>query len=256
MNHLNQSDRIILEELFNMKTGYVLDLSNNSLKDLIQGCTGIDIYSSAGYEDYCSKAWKVRTIWNQESDRIVGAVNIALLEYAELYYLRKNQLDDSKYRIIKKMIEKSELLTNHESDISLPASEEESITILLEDIDSSINRGHPELVIDRLHTYTIKYLRELSKKHYLSIKDRHGHFYPLHSLLGSLCKRYAEDGIGGFSITALKSCISIFEKYNELRNDMSYAHDNPILNTNEASFAIRIMAEVLKYIETIEDSNY
>ena len=44
----------------------------------------------------------------------------------------------------------------------------------------------------------------------------------------------------------------MFDRYNAIRNDKSYAHDNPILDAMEAEFAVRIMADVVSFIDKAE----
>jgi hypothetical protein len=83
-----------LEELFDMGSGYVLDFSNNSFQKFIKGIIGIDIYQDKGYEDYCSKANKLRQIFEKESNSKVAKLIIALLNYYENYKLKNNELTD------------------------------------------------------------------------------------------------------------------------------------------------------------------
>lgn len=55
-----------------------------------------------------------------------------------------------------------------------------------------------------------------------------------------------------FSLIALKASISLFDKYNDVRNNESFAHDNKILDTIEAEFAIKSMSNVITFIDKIE----
>ena len=56
-----------------------------------------------------------------------------------------------------------------------------------------------------------------------------------------------------FSEQAMKMSISLFDKYNGVRNDQSYAHDNKILNKAEAMFAVRIMTATISFIHELEE---
>lgn len=53
-------------------------------------------------------------------------------------------------------------------------------------------------------------------------------------------------------VVAFQNTISIFEKYNALRNGNSAAHPSALLSKVEAEYAIRIVAETLSFIESIE----
>lgn len=56
-----------------------------------------------------------------------------------------------------------------------------------------------------------------------------------------------------FTKTALKSSINLFDKYNAVRNNQSYAHDNAILDDVEAEYVVRIMSATLNLIDSIEN---
>lgn len=84
----------IFEELFNMKTGYVLDFSNRTFRTFIGNSIGIDIYNDPGYEDEISKANKFRQIISNEPDNLVIKLLNDLIEYYEDYKLKRNALDE------------------------------------------------------------------------------------------------------------------------------------------------------------------
>jgi hypothetical protein len=50
----------------------------------------------------------------------------------------------------------------------------------------------------------------------------------------------------------LKSSISVLEAFNDVRNSQSFAHDNPILNKNEAVLIFNDTSNVLRFVESIE----
>ena len=130
-----------------------------------------------------------------------------------------------------------------------------SLQALLEDINNSLKRNKPELVLDRLHTFSTKFLRQICTENGIDVTDNKGEKLPLHSLVGMLLKQYKQDELfqSSFTLTAIKYSISLFEKYNSVRNNQSYAHDNEVLSTMEAEFAVRIMADLLTFIDTTEN---
>lgn len=69
-----------------------------------------------------------------------------------------------------------------------------------------------------------------------------------------LKKKYEQDELfqSSFTAAAIQNSISLFDKYNAIRNNQSYAHDNPILGTMEAEFAVRIMADVIVFLDKAE----
>lgn len=119
-----------LEEIFDMVSGYVLNFSNNSFQRFIKGIIGIDIYQDKGYEDYCSKANKLRQIFETESNSKVVKLIIALLGYYEDYKLKNSELTDydkKKINEIKKDIE----------DLEKEASEK---VVIIEEVDDLIQK--------------------------------------------------------------------------------------------------------------------
>lgn len=81
MVQLSISDKTKLEALFEMKSGYVLDFSNNSFANFFRENFGIDIYS--GDYEFCgeSKANHLRAFWEKANSTTVGKTILCLLEY-------------------------------------------------------------------------------------------------------------------------------------------------------------------------------
>ena len=53
-------------------------------------------------------------------------------------------------------------------------------------------------------------------------------------------------------LIALKSNISIFEKFNKLRNPKNYAHSNVTLNSMKTEFALKTIINTLNFIDDLE----
>jgi hypothetical protein len=233
-----------------MSSGYVLDFSNKTFGQFIGETINIDIYDGPGYEIYCSKAEKLRQIWKNESDACVGK----LLENLILYYENNNDISlqyenlNELWLIVKRL--QGDTLT-----IELPEKKEETLKMLLEDIKNALARNNPMLVLDRLHTFSVKLIRQISKENNLKIVNEKGIAYPLHSLIGNLIKYYKQNSIlqSEFVPIAIQYSISIFEKFNDIRNNKSFAHDNEVLNTIESEYVVRTMANLLEFIDKIEN---
>ena len=54
------------------------------------------------------------------------------------------------------------------------------------------------------------------------------------------------------TVYILKTSISIFEKFNPVRNDFSYAHDNPILNSDESTLVVNNIINIIQFITALE----
>ena len=139
-------------------------------------------------------------------------------------------------------------------NITLPEAHGETWEVLHTDIMQVLSRNEPTLVLDRLHTFSVKFIRELCNKKGIQTKDSSGKAYALHSLVGMLLKYYHANNVfqSDFSEQAMKTSISLFDRYNSIRNDQSYAHDNDVLNKAEATLAVRIMTAIISFIDEIE----
>lgn len=254
MANLTYKEKAVLEELFGMRSGYVLDFSNNSFSRFVGEVINLDIYNGPGYEEYVSKANKLRQIWDTEPDSVVGVLIEALLSYFEDYQLKHNKLTEYEKKKIGEMQIVASRLKGNTPHITLPKKQEETLQTLLEDINISLSRNKPDLVLDRLHTFSTKLLRQICEDNKITTIDDKGNNLPLHSLAGMLRKKYEQDGIfqSAFTLTAIQNSISLFDKYNAVRNEQSYAHDNEILDTMEAEFAVRIMSDLISFIDKAE----
>lgn len=254
MANLTYREKSVLEELFGMDSGYVMDFSNASFSRFIGDVINIDVYEGPGYEEYSSKANKLRQIWNGEPDNVVGTLIEALLSYFEDRQLRQDKLTDYERKKIDEMRLVATRLKGSSLNIELPSKREDSLQTLLEDIYNALGRNKPELVLDRLHTFSTKLLRQICTDNEITVTDDKGANLPLHSLAGMLRKKYEQDELfqSSFTLTALQNSISLFDKYNSVRNNQSYAHDNEVLDTIEAEFTVRIMADLLTFIDKAE----
>ena len=51
----------------------------------------------------------------------------------------------------------------------------------------------------------------------------------------------------------LKSTISVLEAFNDVRNDQSFAHDNPLLNYREALLIFNDVAGLIQFLSAVEN---
>lgn len=79
MSNLTVIEKMQLEKLFGMRSGYVLDFSDRTFQSFILDTTRIDVF----IDDYgqCSKANRLRTFWNRENNYNTAALTIALPDY-------------------------------------------------------------------------------------------------------------------------------------------------------------------------------
>jgi hypothetical protein len=77
---------------------------------------------------------------------------------------------------------------------------------------------------------------------------------PLHSLFGEYVKRLREEGHieSEMTLRILKSSISTLEAFNEVRNNRTLAHDNPILQYDEALLIFNHVAGSIRFLRSVE----
>ena len=255
MSSLTNLERIKIEKLFGMSTGYVLDFSNRTFHEFILEVTGKDIYEDSYGVGGDSKANRLRTFWRIEPDRDSGVLLDAILDRLDTMNLvngRDITEADSKLveacRVIAKRLNGSYEVAD--LDAIKPIGHQREFDILSRTVRESIIKGEPEAVLDRLHTYMTKYLREKCNKNGIVTEQTH----PLHSLLGSYIKALKATGIELTRMTehVLKSAIGSLEAFNDIRNNKSLAHDNELLEKAESLYIVKSICSLVQLIDEID----
>lgn len=91
--------------------------------------------------------------------------------------------------------------------------------------------------------------------------EAHGGTYdkdePLHSRVGKYVKHLeAGTRLQPISMRIMKSNISIFDEFNSVRNNKSFAHDNELVGLHEARFIFDSISDVLRFIRSLEASHF
>ncbi len=81
MSDLTSIEKLKLERLLEMGSGYVLDFSNKTFQEFILENVNIDVDDEKYFYNGSSKANRLRTFWKIESNQIVGELLEKLLEY-------------------------------------------------------------------------------------------------------------------------------------------------------------------------------
>jgi hypothetical protein len=78
---------------------------------------------------------------------------------------------------------------------------------------------------------------------------------PLHSLIGEYIKKLRELGHieSDMTLRILKTSISNLEAFNDVRNNQRLAHDNPILNYDEALLIFNNFASSIRFLRNLEE---
>lgn len=255
MAELTFIEKANIEAFLGMKSGYVMDFSDRTFREFVGEATGLDIFAEKYHYSSNSKANRLRGFMKVESNYVLGK----LLGHFCDYWLSKahtNQInwgaDENLYKECLRISErlKSESIVGHLEALK-PNSDAKDFELLSKSIKESIEKNEPEAALDRLHTFVIKYVRQLCDNHGLS----HDKDEPLHSLFGKYVKKLLNDKLidSLMAERILRFSINVLDAFNDVRNNKSLAHDNPILNYHESILIFNNITNTIKFIETIEN---
>jgi hypothetical protein len=83
MANLNTNEKQVLEKLFQMKSGYVLNFSDRTMREFFDDEIGIDIYQEKYKIGSGSKANCMRGFWKEADQSIIGKSIQKLIDYIE-----------------------------------------------------------------------------------------------------------------------------------------------------------------------------
>lgn len=254
MADLTFIEKANIEKFLGMKTGYVLDFSDRTFQEFVGEAVGLDINNEKYHNASNSKANRLRQFIKVESNYIFGK----LLSAFCAYWLSKVQTGEIDYRedenVYKECVAiserlKSEIIVEH-IDAIQPNSDHRDFKMLAKSIKESIEKNEPEAALDRLHTFTFRYFRELCDKHKIA--------YERSETLNAIFGKYIKFIIGNGHIESimaekiLKYSINVIEAFNDIRNNKSFAHDNPVLNYQESILILNNVSNTIKFVESIE----
>lgn len=248
MAELSHMEKRRFEQLLNMSGGFVLDFTNRTFADFVADSAGRDIYDARYEPGGSSKANHLRYFWKVEGNRLVGKLLGDMLDYGlETGAFQKDHaaLEECR-RTISRLLQDNPV---PELDALTAVSDEKDFEVVAKAVRDAIERNEPEAGLDRLHTFVIKYVRSLCTQRGLVVtRDK-----PLHSLFGELVKKLRAAGHIESEMTSriLKSSISILEAFNDVRNNQSLAHDNPILSYEEALLIFNHVASSMRFLASV-----
>lgn len=250
MSDLTSSEKRKLERLFGMGGGYVLDFSNRSFSEFVEESTRRDIYDARYDYGSGSKANRLRGFWSAEPNQLVGKLISDLIEYGKdtCAYKSYGTLSDECLKIVARLKQAPPVA---DLDALSATGDDRDFEAVAAQVREVIEKNKPEAGLDRLHTFVIKFVRTLCEERGITVTREK----PLHSLFGEYVKRLREDGHLESEMTAriLKSAISVLESFNDVRNNQSLAHDNPILNYDESLLIFNHVANSVRFVRSLED---
>ena len=249
MAELSFLEKRQLERVLRMDSGYVLNFSNRTFQRFVADSVGRDIYEDRYMRATGSKANLLRGFWDEEGNRTVGQLLSDLLDHAES---ERGVAADDKDLIASRRTAARLIQGGPVSEIEAlaPASDERDFEAVAKAVRETIDKNEPEVGLDRLHTFVIKYVRSLCERTGIAVTREK----PLHSLFGEYVNFLEKSGVveSAMTLRILKSSISTLEAFNDVRNNQSLAHDNPILNYEEALLIFNHVAASVRLLRSID----
>ena len=254
MADLKYSERDNIEKFLGMKSGYVMDFSDRTFQEFVGESTGLDINDKKYHFASNSKANRLRQFIKVESNYTFGKLLFAFCEYwiSKVHIGEIDPRDDEKlYKECLRIAErlKQENIVDNLDSIK-PIVDDRDFKLLAKSIKESIEKNEPEVALDRLHTFTFRYLRELCVKHQISFEKSES----LNGIFGKYIKFLIENEYieSKMSEKILKYSINIIESFNDIRNNKSFAHVNPVLNYQESILIFNNVSSTIKFIDSLE----
>jgi hypothetical protein len=254
MADLTYIEKANIENFLKMKSGYVMDFSDRTFQEFVGEAVGLDINDPKYHYSSNSKANRLRQFIKVESNYTVGKLLSAFCDYW-LSKVQTNEIDyhddENLYKECVKIADrlKQESIVEH-IDAIKPNADDRDFKLLAKSIKESIEKNEPEAALDRLHTFTFRYLRELCDKHNITYDKADS----LNAVFGKYVKFIVDNKHieSSMSEKILKYSINIIEAFNDIRNNKSFAHDNPVLNYHESVLIFNNISSTIKFIEFIE----
>lgn len=241
-----------------MGSGYVLNFSDKTMSEWFEDELRIDIDHERYKRRGTSKANRLRTFVEEEPAPIVARALRRLWDYREKtgfipYGAAPEEVARQKtnfFDLINK-IEGQE--TGPVTDALVTFTRDETLDELVQAIRRDADVGKPQAALDRLHTYSMKKFAYLLAERGTATNREE----PLHSRVGRYAKLLdTESSLQPISKQIMKNCIGIFQSYNDVRNNASFAHDNDVVNKDEARFIFETVISMLRFVRAIEAGRF
>lgn len=259
MSKITYSEKQDLEKLLRMGSGYVLDFNDSTFRSFIHDTIGEDIKDVKYETKGTSKANRLRTLWDLELDNKVGSLlyELILIAKSQTHVFDqlsgKSELPDSDlvdrcFKIAGKL--KGESVVDA-IDAIQAINADKDFNSIAKEIRDSIDKNQPENALDRLHTFVMKLVRTLCERHDIVFtKDE-----SLNAIFGKYVKYLKTNQMieSEMAERILTYSIQIIQAFNDIRNNKSFAHDNPVLNYDESILIFNNITNMVKFLNKIED---
>lgn len=249
MAKLSFKSQQALEDAFEMRGGYVLNFSSNTFAGFMADLD-VEIYDERYRRKGSSKANCLRGFFELEPApkvaRVVRKLGQHRKELAETHgQVIPSRLDQRVADAIAELESSPSSSTEGIEQFQADATLEEIVAAIRREIEA----GKHVMALDRLHTYCMKRFAFLLSRHGLTC----GTSEPLHSRIGKYAKAIAaQSGHHDMTLQIVRNGFGIFEKFNDVRNNRSPAHDNELIEPSEAQFIFEFVCAYLRFVKRLE----
>ena len=258
MAQLKRSEMRIIEEALRMQQGTVSDFSNRLMAEFFEDEFRIEIYDDRYAGKGTSKANHLRSFIETENSGLVARVLRKLLDHEKTTVVAEwfEQPEDR----ARKQAALLELIGRMESGSDVANTEgidrfvrDETLDELVAAIERDIAAGKPAAALGHLHTYCMKKFGHLLTVHDIEWTKAE----PLQSRVVKY-RKSLDVRLSTHEMTReiIKNSIAIFDKFNNVRNDWSLAHDNKLLAQAEARYVFDSVSALLRFIKAVEAGQF
>lgn len=248
---LLRQDRRVVEDLLGMSSGYVMDLSNREFATLVMDELGVDIeamrYGSRGP----SKANRLRMIIAEATADEAAHLLRALWEHrvdrgwtpGDIVESRPREVTARFMAVVHRLEQQAAISP---TDALTRFAESATLDELIEAIQRDISVSRHSAALDRLHTYCMKRFMHMLEQAGVECTREE----PLQSRVGKYIRTLTQEReIRPMTQQILKNAMGILQQFNDIRNNRSFAHDNEIVDADEARLIFDTVIAILQFVE-------
>lgn len=250
----SELDMWLVDQALGMTQGYVLDFSDRTFNDFVKTRFGIDVTAPTYTVDGTSKARRMRAFLRALVPGAQAEVLRALWSYRQS---RPTTFETLEPRVEAAFLQMIGELDGDARPIDLGAiekfSDDPTLSDLVDAISREIQANSPHIALDRLHTYTMKKFADLLRADGVEVSSKDS----LHGRAGRYINSLRRTGqIGDVSDQIAKSATQIFERFNDVRNNRSLAHDNQLLGRAEGRYVFETVVSLLTFIKALDEAKF
>lgn len=253
MPKLPRADLTCVRDLLGMNGGYVMDLSNRDLADLVRDEIDVEIEDVRYAVGGTSKAKRMQALLELSDARTSARLLRALWDHRVQRQWTPNDIVEDRPSLVRArfmaVVERLDRLAGASDTAALGqfdggATLEELVAAIAR--DASV--GAHAAALDRLHTYCCKRFAHLLDVEGLTCTREE----PLHSRVGKYVKHVAgSEALRPITSQILKNSIGVLQAFNDVRNNASLAHDNELVEASEARLIMDSVLATMRFVDDV-----